>query len=612
MSTSFQEFKAFCNNVGLDFQWLNLQSSKSVPENGSSEGFSAVSDTVQENIRPATEPLNVNQSKDPVSNFFYDVKNAPLWNVYKRNHSGHSSAEACSGVSSRQAPKNIPEAMVKETVLSNHDNVTIINELLPTSSAMHQEESTAMTTSYLLSHSVNDTCNVMFSSSSHNRAMLPSSLVQRNNATTSPTTDSASENNESVPSLTSSVSTSSSVYSSWNPPHSPHISSFPDGNFASLNAEVTCFDFRRTKDSRTKETNESIIPTEIYCPTNSTDHHKHYPSRKSKQDACAPAPCNQNISCSVVSTAEFSQSNHTLTTVVPSYMQQYLDRPQNWFESKMGKYCPLFLRSTKNIDYDSLEFKFERKMIAVQYLLLDEQSEPRRYYNPSNKSIPFWKRPFNFDTMPSYDQLMEEAECRFYSYQYKYEGFQRIEPYSIFCPWKNTQREIDLVLDHIHFSLDVGEKKSLNRKGNITLDTLDSKVDPNIQIKPYQIFPSNNLVYEGLPHPAEQSLILSPDTSLIERAFQALIDICKESIPSSNDCSTRNNNSAPQLTVPEPSKPCRLLLVRESRTATELETNKKLWLHSQRRNIEVTVPMHPSERGTKSWLRKWLSTFVHQ
>ncbi|KAF4005864.1 hypothetical protein FOB22_001299, partial [Saccharomyces cerevisiae] len=71
------------------------------------------------------------------------------------------------------------------------------------------------------------------------------------------TTNSASENNESVPSLTSSVSTSSSVYSSWNPPHSPHISSFPDGNFASLNAEVTCFDFRRTKDSRTKETNES-------------------------------------------------------------------------------------------------------------------------------------------------------------------------------------------------------------------------------------------------------------------------------------------------------------------------------------------------------------------
>ncbi|CAI5189973.1 ATV_HP_G0068800.mRNA.1.CDS.1 [Saccharomyces cerevisiae] len=89
---------------------------------------------------------------------------------------------------------------------------------------MHQEESNRydnLPTS--LSHSVNDTCNVMFSSSSHNRAMLPSSLVQRNNATTSPTTDSASENNESVPSLTSSVSTSSSVYSSWNPPHSPHI-----------------------------------------------------------------------------------------------------------------------------------------------------------------------------------------------------------------------------------------------------------------------------------------------------------------------------------------------------------------------------------------------------
>ncbi|EGA76203.1 YNL018C-like protein [Saccharomyces cerevisiae Vin13] len=122
-------------------------------------------------------------------------------------------------------------------------------------------------------------------------------------------------------------------------------------------------------------------------------------------------------------------------------MQKYLDRPQNWFESKMGKYCPLFLRSTKNIDYDSLEFKFERKMIAVQYLLLDEQSEPRRYYNPSNKSIPFWKRPFNFDTMPSYDQLMEEAERRFYSYQYKYEGFQRIEPYSNFFVPGKTHRE---------------------------------------------------------------------------------------------------------------------------------------------------------------------------
>ncbi|QID82108.1 hypothetical protein GRS66_004515 [Saccharomyces pastorianus] len=542
----------------------------SVPENGSSEGFSAVSDTVQENIRPATEPLNVNQSKDPVSNFFYDVENAPLWNVYKRNHSGHSSAEACSGVSSRQASKNIPEAMVKETVLSNHDNVTIINELLPTSSAMHQEESTAMTTSYLLSHSVNDSCNVMLSSSSHNRAMLPPSLVQRNNTTTSPTTDSASEHNESVPSLTSSVSTSSSVYSSWNPPHSPHISSFPDGNFTSLNAEVTCFDFRRTKDSRTKETNESIIPTEIYCPINSTDHHKHYPGREYEQEACAPAPCNQNISCSVGSTAEFSQSNHTLTTVVPSYMQSTLTGHRTGLKAKW---------ENTNIDYDSLEFKFERKMIAVQYLLLDEQSEPRRYYNPSNKSIPFWKRPFNFDTMPSYDQLMEEAERRFYSYQYKYEGFQRIEPYSIFCPWKNTQREIDL---------------------ETSLDTLDSKVDPNIQIKPYQIFPSNNLVYEGLPHPAEQSLILSPDTSLIERAFQALIDICKESIPSSNDCTTRNTKSAPQLTVPEPSRPCRLLLVRESRTATELETNKKLWLHSKRRNIEVTVPMHPSEHGTKA------------
>ncbi|CAI5004047.1 ANM_HP_G0165630.mRNA.1.CDS.1 [Saccharomyces cerevisiae] len=54
-------------------------------------------------------------------------------------------------------------------------------------------------------------------------------------------------------------------------------------------------------------------------------------------------------------------------------------------------------------------------------------------------------------------------------------------------------------------------------------------------------------IREGLPHPAEQSLILSPDTSLIERAFQALIDICKESIPSSNDCTTRNTKSALSL-----------------------------------------------------------------
>ncbi|CAI5006658.1 ANM_HP_G0168100.mRNA.1.CDS.1 [Saccharomyces cerevisiae] len=121
-------------------------------------------------------------------------------------------------------------------------------------------------------------------------------------------------------------------------------------------------------------------------------------------------------------------------------MQKYLDRPQNWFESKMGKYCPSSKEVQKNIDYDSLEFKFERKMITVQYLRLDEQSEPRRYYNPSNKVFHSGKRPFNFDTMPSYDQLMEEAERRLYSYQYKYEGFQRIERYSIILSWKNTQR----------------------------------------------------------------------------------------------------------------------------------------------------------------------------
>ncbi|CAI6637154.1 CLL_HP2_G0040650.mRNA.1.CDS.1 [Saccharomyces cerevisiae] len=57
----------------------------------------------------------------------------------------------------------------------------------------------------------------MFSSSSHNRAMLPPSLVQRNNATTSPTTDSVSENNGSHILISLFVMES---------PSSPHISSF--------------------------------------------------------------------------------------------------------------------------------------------------------------------------------------------------------------------------------------------------------------------------------------------------------------------------------------------------------------------------------------------------
>ena len=608
MPTSFQEFKAFCNKVGLDFQWLNLQSSKSVPENNPAESLPTVNEIEQENLRPATEPLKAEQSKDSAGNFFYDFKNAQIWSVHKQSNQGHSATVPCS----KQVSENIPEAATNKTARTNHKNVTIGNTSLPTYSAVHQEENTAITTSYSLSYSSSESCNIITSSSSHNRAMIPSSPVQGNNTAISPTTACTSANNESVPSLASSVSTSSSVYSPWNPPGSPHLSSFPEGIFTSLNPEVTCFDFCRTKDSRTKEKNESTIPTDIFFPVNTIDHQKHDPGRESEENVCPPAPCVQDVSCGTRSAATFTESNCTVTTAVPSYIQRYLDKPQNWFESTMGKYCPLFLRGTKNIDYDSPEFKFERKMIAVQYLLLDEHSEPRKYYNPSNKTVPFWKRPFNFDTLPSYDQLLDEAEDRFYSYQYRYEGFQRIEPYSIFCPWENTQREIDLVLDHIHYSLDIGKKKSLNRKGNITLDTLDSEVDRNAQIKPYHFFPSNNLVYEGLPHAAEQSLIVSPDTSLVERAFQALVNICKESIPSSDDFPTRNHNSAPQLAQPEPSKPCRLLLIRESRTATESETNKKFWLYPKRKDIEVTVPMPPPQRGTKSLLQKWFPTFVRQ
>ncbi|CAI4765782.1 CIC_collapsed_G0048020.mRNA.1.CDS.1 [Saccharomyces cerevisiae] len=67
-------------------------------------------------------------------------------------------------------------------------------------------------------------------------------------------------------------------------------------------------------------------------------------------------------------------------------MQKYLDRTtERGFKAKMGKNTVHSnLRRTKNIDYDSLEFKFDpTRMIAGQYLLLDEQSEPRRYYNPS-------------------------------------------------------------------------------------------------------------------------------------------------------------------------------------------------------------------------------------
>ncbi|CAI6637253.1 CLL_HP2_G0040660.mRNA.1.CDS.1 [Saccharomyces cerevisiae] len=142
-------------------------------------------------------------------------------------------------------------------------------------------------------------------------------------------------------------------------------------------------------------------------------------------------------------------------------------------------------------------------------LLLDEQSEPRRYYNPSNKKYSILKRPSTSIQCLATTNLWRKQSAVFIHNQYKYEVF---------------------------------------KPRNITLDTLDSKGRSNIQIKPYQIFPSNNLVYEGLPHPAEQSLILSLDTSLIERAFRTDRHMQGNPFHLLNDCSTRNNNSAPQLT----------------------------------------------------------------
>ncbi|CAI5004035.1 ANM_HP_G0165620.mRNA.1.CDS.1 [Saccharomyces cerevisiae] len=101
-------------------------------------------------------------------------------------------------------------------------------------------------------------------------------------------------------------------------------------------------------------------------------------------------------------------------------MQKYLDRPQNWFESKMGKYCPLF----QNCSIPAL----------------DEQSEPRRYYNPSNKSIPFWKRPFNFDTMPSTTNLWRKQSAVFIHTNTNTKVSENRTLLHFFVPGKHTER----------------------------------------------------------------------------------------------------------------------------------------------------------------------------
>lgn len=607
MSTSFQDFKAFCNKVGLDFQWVNTQSPKPVPEDNPSESPPTVNENKQE------------KPKESTNSVFTDIKNAQLWSVFKKGDVNTLPIEARPEINAKQvqgnepARSNTPETKLTKTGCAIQYDLTLMDGSQPTPFAVGQDG--------------NGT----------------SSSTQDSDPTTPSTAASASAltNQESVPSLASSVSTSSSVYSSWDPPHSPSPSSFPAAaSFAPFDSEPSCLKYNRAKDARSKMANDSTILFDLSCMSTvntvsrhegSQDCHHRFPGTTSRAGDArssglvtpSSAPHHQDVNHSSCSTAAFTASNSTTTTTVPSYIEKYLNKPQNWFEKTMGKYCPLFLRSTKNIDYDSSEFMFERKMIAVQFLLLDEHSEPRLYYNPTNGAVPFWKRPFNFDMMPSYDQLLDEAERCFDTYQYRYVGFQRIEPYSLFCPWKNTQREIDLVLDHIHFSFNVGRKKSLNRRGNITLDTLDSDIGRDVRIEPYQPFPSNNLVYEGLAHPAEQSLVASPDASLIERGYRALVDICRESRPPSNDFSARSFASAPQIAAPAPDSPnpCRLLLVRECRTASESELNKAFWFNSKRKDVTITVPTPPPASPaspsppfctTKGLLHKWLFPLVRQ
>ncbi|EJS41925.1 YNL034W [Saccharomyces arboricola H-6] len=620
MSAPFQEFKVFCSKVGLDLQWVSPQSPKSLSEDNPSESPPAVHEIKQEKSNGSTD------------SYFDGFKNAQFWNVFKKKSSpDNPPEEGCSETNPGQVHNNTPETNANIMGCSNQDNFTTINGLLATSSVQRKDGNSAIATS--CSH--NNTCaTVSRASTSHVNllsrigSLVPSSPTKPNNITAPSTAASTYTNNESVPSLASSVSTSSSVYSSWDS-HHPASST---GAYTSLDPEAPRLKYSRAKDCRPIEANGSAVLFDISRKSTTDNLNCHKRSQNHcnldtllRESVITDAPPHeiaisslttrlQDAYCSRCSTAAFTESNSTVTTAIPSYMEEYLNKPRNCFEKTMGKYCPLFLRGTKNIDYDSCEFMFERKMIAVQYLLLDEHSEPRTYYNPSNKTVPFWKRLFNFDTMPSYDQLLDEAEHCFNSYQYRYEGFQKIEPYSMFCPWKNTQTEIDLVLDHIHFSLDVGRKRSLERRGNITLDTLDSEINHDIRIRPYQPFPSDNLVYEDLTHPAEQSLVVSPDASLIERAYQALVAICEKSSSPPNDFPTPNPSSAPQLSVPVPVShtPCRLLLVRECCTATESETNKSFWFNLKRRNIKVTVPAPPPQCATKNLLQKWFLPLIHQ
>ena len=173
MSTSFQEFKIFCNKTGLDFQWVNIQSPKSVPENNPSESPPVINHLVQEKVRPATEPLKTEVSRESVSNILNDFKNAPLWSVFKKNSRADSSTVARSGVSSRHVSENTPGTKTNEPMSLKQENITIINGLPRKSSVMRQENDTAVTTSY----SLNIPCNLI---SSHNGNMLPHSPMQGN------------------------------------------------------------------------------------------------------------------------------------------------------------------------------------------------------------------------------------------------------------------------------------------------------------------------------------------------------------------------------------------------------------------------------------------------
>lgn len=167
MSTPFQDFKTFCNKVGLDFQWANTQSPKPTPETNPSEIPSAVNETRQE--RP----------KDSVNCVFTDIKNAQLWNVFKK--------VGVNTLSTEPARSNMSETNASKTDCAIHNDFAMMDASPPTPSAVGQNENSG-----------------------------PSS-THGSDATAPSTAASVSTNHEPVPSLASSVSTSSSVYSSWDP-----------------------------------------------------------------------------------------------------------------------------------------------------------------------------------------------------------------------------------------------------------------------------------------------------------------------------------------------------------------------------------------------------------